>query len=173
MNIIGIDPGLTGAVAVYNSGTLTVLDMPRIENDINALELYRIINQHLGPGPGSTIAYIERVGPMPRDGVKQAWRFSAAYTTTRVVLALLYVPMALVPATVWKRAYKLPGGARGKDASRARAIELFPRCASQFARRKDSGRAEAALIALYGALLQKTDVAAQAIYGAIPLQAGK
>ena len=91
-----------------------------------------------------------RVGPMPRDGVRQAWRFSAAYTTARVVVTMLNIPTIPIRPAVWKKGMRVGGGAEGKDQCRAMAIRLFPACADAFARKKDAGRAEAALLAYYG-----------------------
>ena len=118
--------------------------MPRVEDEIDAHELSRIISKH-----SPTVAVIEKVGPMPRDGVKQAWRFSAANTTARVVCAVLNIPTSLVTAGAWKKGMNVKGGPEGKEQCRAMAIRMFPTCADQFARKKDAGRAEASLLAFY------------------------
>jgi len=147
-SILAIDPGLSGALAFYYpdaaNGTVKVYDMPRVADEIDPAELSRIISEH-----SPTVAVIERVGPMPRDGVRQAWRFSAAYTTAHVVCALLNVPTTRITPAKWKREVKVKGGPEGKEQCRALAIQLFPTCAASFARKKDAGRAEAALLAHY------------------------
>ena len=145
--IMAVDPGLTGAVAFYYpsvSDHVAVHDMPVVESAVNASALRDLVGDY-----GPNIAIIERVGPMPRDGVMQAWRFSAAYTTARVVCALSHVPQVLITPASWKKAMKLPGGKDNKDRSRGLAMALFPANAITFGRKKDAGRAEAALLAYH------------------------
>jgi hypothetical protein len=147
-SILAIDPGLSGALAFYYpdaaNGTVKVYDMPRVADEIDPAELSRIISEH-----SPTVAVIERVGPMPRDGVRQAWRFSAANATAAAVCALLQIPTSRVSAAAWKAGMKLKGGKKSKEQSRLMALQLFPACSDQFSRKKDSGRAEAALLAYF------------------------
>ena len=146
-SILAIDPGLSGALAFYHPDTADVVrvyDMPRVADEIDASELSRIVLKH-----SPTVAVIERVGPMPRDGVRQAWRFSAANTTAQVVCVLLNIPTSRVSAAAWKAGMKLKGGKKSKEQSRLMALQLFPTCSDQFSRKKDSGRAEAALLAYF------------------------
>jgi hypothetical protein len=145
--ILAIDPGLTGAIAFYymsQKDRVAVYDMPVVENGVNPAELSALIGRHT-----PAIAVIERVGPMPRDGVAQAWRFSAAYATARVVVALNNIPQVLITPASWKKAMGLPGGKDNKDRSRGMAMRLFPACAISFGRKKDASRAEAALLAYH------------------------
>jgi Holliday junction resolvasome RuvABC endonuclease subunit len=156
--IVAIDPGITGAIAFLpdDPGHVAVYDMPAIGSEVNAAELSQLLEQFR-----PAIAFVEHVGPMPRDGVRQAWRFSAAYTTARVVLAMLHVPTMLITPAVWKKAMHVSGNKKGKEQCRAMAVRLFPACASSFARKKDAGRAEAALLAHYArALLAEAKTAA-------------
>ena len=143
-SILAIDPGLSGALAFYYpiKNAVRVYDMPRVENEIDAAELVRIIQKHK-----PTVAVIEKVGPMPRDGVRQAWRFSAANAVAKTACALLNIPTSLVSPAVWKKEMSVKGGKEGKEQCRLKALQLFPTCADQFARKKDAGRAEAALMA--------------------------
>lgn len=145
--ILAIDPGLTGAMAFYHPEAIdrvSVYDMPVVGGEINAAELSRMIKRYK-----PTLAVIERVGPMPRDGVMQAWRFSGAYHTARTVVALLGIPTSLVTPTVWKKGMSVKGGPDGKEQCRAMANRMFPFSSEYFARKKDQGRAEAALLAYY------------------------
>jgi hypothetical protein len=147
--LLAVDPGLTGAMAVYMTALpdrIAVYDMPVVDGEINHHELARLIRSF-----SPDVAWIERVGPMPRDGVKQAWRFGCAYTAARVVVSLLEIPTTLVTPGAWKKAMKVAGGRDGKEQCRALALQLFPACAASFARKCDHGRAEAALLALYAA----------------------
>lgn len=147
-SILAIDPGITGALAVYRPSDhhLYVFDMPEINGKVDPHTLSRLIKQH-----SPTVAVIENVGPMPRDGVRQAWRFSAANTTACVVCALLELPTSFVSPAKWKSSYGVKGGPEGKDKCRALAIQIFPAVASLFERKKDAGRAEAALLAYLAA----------------------
>lgn len=154
MLILGIDPGLSGALALYNTatGSLVIDDMPtfsltrggKAKRDVNVSELARIIDSGR-----PARAFLERVGAMPGQGVSSVFKFGEAFGIVRGCLA--FVPTELVAPTVWRKAVGIKTGA-GKDTSRARATALFPRYANQFARVKDDGRAEAALIAYYGGL---------------------
>jgi hypothetical protein len=157
--ILAIDPGVTGALAFYLTefpDRVSALDMPLVDGEVNPHELRDTIQTYK-----PTCAIIEHVGPMPRDGVRQAWRFSAAYTTARIVVALLDIPITLVTPGAWKKAMRVPGGPAGKEECRARAIQMFPACAAAFARKRDQGHAEAALLALYAAqLMPRKEVAA-------------
>jgi Holliday junction resolvasome RuvABC endonuclease subunit len=145
--ILAIDPGLTGAMAVYYTSApdrVSIYDMPVVDGKVNAAALRDTLRLHR-----PDMAVIERVGPMPRDGVAQAWRFSAAYATAQAVCALSDIPMTLITPAAWKKAMKVAGGPAGKEQCRALAIRLFPVCSHLFARKKDAGRAEAALLAYH------------------------
>jgi len=153
--ILAIDPGLTGALAFYlleAPDRIATYDMPVVDGEINAAELRDMIAKF-----DPRAAIIERVNPMPRDGVRQAWRFSAAYTTAKVVVAMMNIPVWLVTPSAWKKAMKVGGGPAGKEECRALAIQMFPACAAQFSRKKDAGRAEAALMAHYAAQQPKAN----------------
>lgn len=149
MMVLGVDPGLTGAVAFFDpdNGLLMVLDMPTVEvirngkkkNEVSPQMLAAIIRKH-----AVDRAMIERVGAMPGQGVTSVFSFGRSVGVVEGVLAALEIPTTIVPPQTWQKAVNLRGG---KDGSRARAAELFPRDAGLFARKKDDGRADAALIA--------------------------
>ena len=152
--LLAVDPGLTRTMAVYMTDLpdrIAVYDKPVVDGEINHHELARLIRSF-----SPDVAWIERVGPMPRDGVKQAWRFGYC-TAARVVVSLLEIPITLVTPGAWKKAMKVAGARDGKEQCRALALQLFPACAASFARKKDSGRAEAALLALYAAQRRATE----------------
>jgi hypothetical protein len=91
---VGIDPGICGAFAFYLTDVpdrISVYDMPTVDGEIDPHQLRTTISDYK-----PNFAVIEQVGPMPRDGVRQAWRFSAAFTTAKTVVALLDIPMTLV-----------------------------------------------------------------------------
>jgi len=153
MIIVAIDPGLTGAIAFHDTDVpnrVAVFDMPVIDGEVDVHGLFNIVTTW-----SPDIAWIEQVGPMPRDGVKQAWRFSGAYHSAKSVLALARISTRLVTPATWKRAMKVAGGPAGKEECRALATRLFPLNAAVFSRKKDQGRAEAALLALYASNITK------------------
>lgn len=158
MNLfLGIDPGLSGALALYNpaADTLAIHDMPtlvlpkgkgkRTELDLTALA-------HLFDGFASQQikAFVERVSASSQMGVTSAFSFGGSYLAVRMACAAHFIPTELVTPQVWKRALKVQGGADKTDAVRARASALLPQHANLWPLKKHDGRAEAALIALYG-----------------------
>lgn len=158
--ILACDPGLSGAIAYFFPSApdrVAVDDMPVVDGEVEPASIVRRIKQ-MGP----TVAIIERVGPMPRDGAVQAFRFGSAYAAVKVAVACAGVPYHLVTPAAWKRHYRIGGGKEGKEQSRALALQLFPASADLFARKKDDGRAEAALLARYCAekLMATAQVAA-------------
>lgn len=142
--IVGVDPGGTGAIAhLAADGTLlTVHDMPVHDGTVSAVLAATICLQH----GHVAAAFVEAVHSMPKQGVASSFKFGKAYGCILGVLGALSIPVHHVTPNVWKR----DAGLRGKDASRQRATELWPTFADQFARVKDDGRAEAALIARHG-----------------------
>ena len=147
MKILSIDPGLTGAIGLLDTatpGTVVVHDMPVVGDEVEVAGLARLL-RHLSPDE----VVIERVGPMPRDGSVQAFRFGGAYRVATTTISLLEIPARYVTPAAWKRHFGLPGGPEGKEASRGLALQRFPGCATEFKRKKDHNRAEAALLTLY------------------------
>lgn len=147
--ILAIDPGLTGGIALFAAeepAAVTVSDMPTADGEVDPAALARLIRE-----ARPTFAVVERVGPMPRDGVRQAFGFGGAYAVARTVVTLCNVPLHLVTPQTWKKHFRLAGGPEGKEAARALALRLFPASAAAFARKKDHNRAEAALLARFAA----------------------
>lgn len=157
--IVAIDPGLTGAVAFYFPSApdrIAVEDMPVVNGEVDSHGLNRLI-QRMGP----TLAIIEHVNAMPSIpgkggqrrsmGAQSAFNFGRAFEAGRTTLALSGAPLHLALPKDWKKHFRLSGGDEGKEAGRALAIRLFPACAERFARKKDHGRADAALLARYAA----------------------
>jgi crossover junction endodeoxyribonuclease RuvC len=143
--ILGIDPGISGAIAFYFPGIpsrVCAEDVPVAAGEINAAGLAERIRK-MRPD----VAIVERVSSRPGQGVRSTFKFGAAYGVVCGVLATLEIRCHRVSPAVWKRHFKLPAD---KEASRALALRLFPATAEHFSRKKDHGRAEAALIARYG-----------------------
>lgn len=153
---LGIDPGLDGALAVLGEdGALVVHDMPTLgvtrggknKRDVDVYELARLVDETLKTHP-SPIAYVERVGAMKGQGVSSTFAFGKAYGVVIGILAGNFVRLEFVAPVTWKRAM---GVTKDKDGARARASALSPRHCGLWPLVKHHGRAEAALIALYGA----------------------
>ena len=156
MIVIGVDPGLSGAIAFYDTEAcvVTIHDMPTVEIKRGGKAKREIAPALVASALTSSMrqvsaAYVERVGAMPGQGVTSVYSFG--YSTGVVVGALagVGIPTTIIPPQTWQKAVNVRGGKAG---SRARAMELFPDQAGLFARVKDDGRADAALIAFYGAL---------------------
>ena len=151
MLIYGIDPGFTGAIALYwpDTGKLEVHDMPVMKNPKGKT----IINPHgvldiLANEGGKSLAVIEQVAAMRGQGVSSMFRFGEGYGHLQMACAASKLPLKYVTPASWKKHFNL---SRDKGVSRGVAMQRFPDQAQQFSRVKDDGRAEAALIALYGA----------------------
>lgn len=140
--VIGIDPGVSGAVAAVDAATgalVWVEDMPALDKHVNAAALADLLE-----GEVIVAAAVEAVHAMPKQGVTSSFNFGRSYGVVLGVLAALDAPVVHVRPTVWKRALGLNAD---KSASRRLATETWPAHARQFTRVKDDGRAEAALIA--------------------------
>jgi len=151
MIILAIDPGISGALAFFsteNGGLVAVFDMPVLDGDVSSHQLRAVIRSYM-----PHLAVIEHVHSHPKEGVSSVWRFAAAFTVARTVVTLLDIPTILVTPAKWKRAMSVKGGLDGKEQCRRLAIEKFPAHADLFARKKDHGRAEAALLAVYASTL--------------------
>lgn len=125
-----------------NGSVLDPLDMPVAGGEVDAAAFARRL-----AGMRPCAAIIERASAMPRQGVSSTFKFGAAFGAVRGVVQALGVPMHMVAAGRWKKHFSLDAD---KEKSRALAIRLWPRCPG-FERKRDHGRAEAALIARYGA----------------------
>ena len=155
-DIIGIDIGVVGAIATMNrDGQLvSVVDMPVLNDSpagrraVNAPLLAEIIFKSHAAG-----AFVEFVGARPGEGAVGAFAFGRSRGVVEGVLGAAGVPVTWITPPSWKRLVGISPGKEGaKDAARAEAIRRWPAHASLFARAKDDGRAEAALIAVAGLL---------------------
>ena len=150
----GIDPGLTGAIVTLLDGEAgPMIDMPtrRVDGwgEIDARALAIFIREQRAAHPGAYVsACVEKVGAMPGDGGTSAFRFGETSGGIRFTLDVLGIPYTRAIPAVWKRQFSLIG--KDKDAARQLAIQRFPEAAHMLIRKKDNGRADALLIALYG-----------------------
>lgn len=153
MNVIGIDPGLGGAIALYESSShkLSVWDCPVYRPKERAASIDDVTLAILiGNITGGTVhVYLERAQAVLGMGLPSAFNYGAGYGVYRGIIAAYKLPLTLVQPQKWKKTLALP---KDKTVCRRRASELFPVSAHYFGRKKDDGRAEAALIAWYGVL---------------------
>ena len=153
MRILGIDPGVTGALALLDTelSVLAITDMPSTivkvgkaqRRTLSETWLAETIHQY-----EPDAAWIERVHALPGQGATSSFSFGLAYGMARGALAAARVPLRLVTPQEWKRHFRL---GPHKNEARLIAARLFPHQSDLFARVKDDGRAEAALLALFGA----------------------
>lgn len=154
---IGIDPGMGGALALYlpysEEVKVKVADTPLLNGELDYWTLGSIVK-------GWAVAHdvrgvtIERVHSMPRQGVKSMFTFGQANGAVKQAVASAGLTFTIVPPGTWKLIYGLQGGKDFKKHSRLKAATMFPEQAMLFARAKDDGRAEAAMLAHYGSILK-------------------
>ena len=154
MIVLGIDPGVSGAYAIYDTstGTIFAADAPTVGKDLDAAGFAAEIAKWKPDR-----AVIERVGSMPNQGLSSTFRFGVAYGVVQGVVAAQNIPVEFATPGKWKAYDGLasslpPGPARKQDLkekSRERALHLWPARSELFRRKKDDGRAEAALLAKF------------------------
>jgi hypothetical protein len=151
MNILGIDPGIRGGLAVVSDTSsigllVDVIDIPAIgtgaKERVDVIAVRTWIEQHK-----RDFALIERAQAMPRRGASSGFKYGRATGALEAAVTLCAVPLEIIEPTAWKRFCKLPP--KDKERSRQRALELFAAAHNLLARKPDHGRAEAALIELY------------------------
>lgn len=152
MKVLGVDPGIRGGLALVElSGAMPVIvdaiDSPVIgtgaKERVDVIAIRKWIEHHR-----PDLALIERAQAMPKQGASSGFKYGRATGSLEAAIILSAVPLELVEPSMWKRALRLPG--KDKEAARQRALEVFPTARSLLTRKKDHGRAEAALIALFG-----------------------
>ena len=162
MRIIGIDPGLSGGIAVLDDLKIyDIFDMPimsegkKNKNQLNSAQLVNIINEHVLKNE-DTFVIVEQVSAMPGQGVTSMFNFGQTFGSIKGICAALKLPIFYVRPAKWKKHFELINSS--KDASRTKVIEIFPYISSQLSRKKDSNKADAILIAsFYNNTYQKVD----------------
>jgi crossover junction endodeoxyribonuclease RuvC len=165
MKILGIDPGVHGGLAIVmiNDGAapqlVDAIDIPvtgvgaKERVDVLAIRTWIAVHQ-------PQHALIERAQAMPKQGASSGFKYGRAVGAIEAAITLCSIPMEIIEPSMWKKLHHLRGG--DKEGGRQRALQLFPAAHALLARKKDHGRAEAALIALFGASIQPGGVSAQA-----------
>jgi crossover junction endodeoxyribonuclease RuvC len=145
---IGIDPGVTGAVAILGCNGPVVWDMPTVTVSKRQRCDAATLAVELGQYVGDATAFVELVHSMKKQVVASTFSFGESFGIVRGVLAGLGIPYELVTPQKWKRAMGVPRG--DKSNSRPVALRLFPSLASELPLEKNHGKADALLIAEYG-----------------------
>ena len=150
--IIGIDPGVTGSLAVIlPDNSIRIFDLPTAQTDgftgIDPIEFYRLLIEI--KGVSECVAYCEKSILPPGNGKMTTRSIYDCRGVIRTALALKNIPLKYVPPGTWKKFHGIPAGS-DKEYSRGLAKQIRPDISEQLARKKDHNRAEAVLIALYG-----------------------
>ncbi len=155
MLIIGIDPGISGSICFFKDGIiLDVIDMPTMtegkknKKQVNGSQIYNEILKRINKIDKKEIkVIIEQVSAMPGQGVTSMFNFGQSYGILKGICAAMQISMYFVRPAKWKKYFNLINSE--KDASRTRAIEIFPYFSSYLSRKKDANKADAILIASY------------------------
>ena len=155
MLVIGIDPGLSGSICFFENGKiLEVVEMPTMtegkknKKQVNASQIYNEISERISLIDKQNIrVVIEQVSAMPGQGVTSMFNFGQSFGTLKGICSAMQLPMYFVRPAKWKKYFNLINSE--KDASRTKAIEIFPYFSAQLSRKKDSNKADAILIASF------------------------
>ena len=153
MMIIGIDPGVSGAISVLkNKKVIEVYEMPTMidgkknKKQVNGSQVANIIKERLNDEK-EIIVVVEHVNAMPGQGVTSMFNFGQSFGVIKGICSALSIPIYFVRPTKWKKHFNLIK--TNKDASRTKVIEAYPEVSSKLSRKKDSNKADAILIARY------------------------
>ena len=155
MLIIGIDPGISGALCFMEQGKIVdVIDMPSMadgkknKKQVNGSQVFNEISRHVrGKNLGNIKVIIEHVSAMPGQGVTSMFNFGQSFGILKGVCAAMSLSMYFVRPAKWKKYFNLINSS--KDASRTKAIEIFPYFSAHLSKKKDANKADAILIASY------------------------
>ena len=153
MKIIGIDPGLSGAIAVLEDNKIKDLfDMPvmtegkKNKRQLNSAQLVKLIKDNISKNEEISVV-VEQVNAMPGQGVTSMFNFGQTFGAIKGVCAALGLPIFFVRPSKWKKHFELINSS--KDSSRTKAIEMYPTLSSQLAKKKDVNKSDAILIARF------------------------
>ena len=155
MLIIGIDPGISGAICFFENGEVKdIFDMPTMadgkknKKQINGPQFYNEISSRLkNYSKRDIFVVIEQVSAMPGQGVTSMFNFGQSFGVLKGICSAMQLPMYLVRPAKWKKYFNLIK--TEKDASRTKVIEIFPYISSKLSKKKDSNKADAILIASF------------------------
>ena len=154
MLIIGIDPGISGSICFFKDGRiLEVIEMPvmtegkKNKKQVNGAQIYNEFLKRINKKEDEIRVVIEQVSAMPGQGVTSMFNFGQSFGILKGICSAMQLPMFFVRPAKWKKYFNLINSQ--KDASRTRAIEIFPYFSTQLSKKKDSNKAYAILIASF------------------------
>ena len=155
MLIIGIDPGITGAICFFEDRKIIdLIEMPNMavgkknKRQVNGAQVYNEIFERIKNYNKKDIkVVIEQVSAMPGQGVTSMFNFGQSFGVLKGICSAMQLPMYFVRPAKWKKYYSLINSK--KDASRTKVIEIFPYISTQLSKKKDSNKADAILIASF------------------------
>ena len=153
MRIIGIDPGLSGGIAILdNSKVIELFDMPvmpdgkKNKRQLNSALLAKMIKDNI-KNLEDTVMVVEQVNAMPGQGVTSMFNFGQTFGAIKGICAALGLPIFLVRPAKWKKHFELINSS--KDSSRTKAIEMYPSISEKLSKKKDVNKSDAILIARF------------------------
>ena len=153
MKIIGIDPGLSGAIAILEDNkVLNIFDMPvmaegkKNKRQLNSAQLVNIIRGNT-VSEDEAVVIVEQVNAMPGQGVTSMFNFGQTFGAIKGVCAALNLPIFFVRPSKWKKYFELINAS--KDSSRTKVIEMYPSLSNQLSKKKDVNKSDAILIARF------------------------
>ena len=153
MKIIGIDPGLSGAIAILDGNkVLNTFEMPvmsegkKNKRQLNSAQLVNIIQENISTNEDIAVV-VEQVNAMPGQGVTSMFNFGQTFGAIKGICAALKLPIFFVRPSKWKKHFELINSS--KDSSRTKVIEMYPLIAQQLSKKKDVNKSDAILIARY------------------------
>ena len=155
MIIIGIDPGIAGAICFFSNGNvIDVIDMPTMaegkknKKQVNGRQIFNEISSIKNKFLNEPLnVVIEQVSAMPGQGVTSMFNFGQSFGVIKGICSAMELPIFYVRPAKWKKHFNLINSE--KDASRTKVIEMFPKISQQLSRKKDNNKADAILIAQY------------------------
>tara|TARA_B100000212_G_C27108918_1_gene419704 strand:+ start:90 stop:581 length:492 start_codon:yes stop_codon:yes gene_type:complete len=153
MKIVGIDPGLSGAIAILEDNkVLSLFDMPvmsegkKNKKQLNSAQLVNILRENILNSEDIAVV-VEQVNAMPGQGVTSMFNFGQTFGAIKGVSAALNLPIFFVRPSKWKKHFELINSS--KDSSRTKVIEMYPSLSSQLSKKKDVNKSDAVLIARF------------------------
>ena len=153
MKIIGIDPGLSGAIAVLeNNKVVNIFDIPvmsegkKNKRQLNSALLVNLLKENINKEEEVAVV-VEQVNAMPGQGVTSMFNFGQTFGALKGICAALELPIFFVRPSKWKKHFELINSS--KDASRTKVIEMYPSFADKLSKKKDVNKSDAILIARF------------------------
>ena len=155
MFIIGIDPGISGSLCFFEDGKIVdVIEMPTMnegkknKKQVNGSQIFNEISERINKRDKKDIkVVVEQVSAMPGQGVTSMFNFGQSFGVLKGICSAMQLSMYFVRPAKWKKYFNLINSE--KDASRTKAIQIFPYISAQLSRKKDANKADAILIASF------------------------